>query len=120
MLGRGHPRLTLFKPRLSRDVANLVHTPTIAAYFMSVVEHKWYGLALYLVFALMAFRAGLFRRLGEWPPVSKVALLVGPLLVASAFVLDIDVIRYWAILPGALYTILSWYGGAVLRKANLD
>jgi len=112
--------MALFKPVLSRDVMNLVFSPAAGAYFIVVVNHEWFGLAFYSAFLLMALRAELFRRLRDWPTISKMALITGPLLVASAFVVNVDVVRYWAILPGVVYTLLAVSGGVALRQSRLS
>ena len=113
--------MSLLKPNLSRDVANLVYTPTTAACFIIAVNHEWVGLALYLFVVLTALSLGLFRQLPNWPTLSKVVLLSGPLFVVSGLLFfRIAVIGVWAIIPGVLFTILGVAGTLALRTANLE
>ena len=113
--------MSILKPNLARDVTNLVYAPTTAAYFIIAVDYEWDGLAFYFLFVLTALWVGLFRQLRDWPVVSKIALLAGPLLlVAAFFFLRISVIGYWTIVPGLLYPVLGMGGTLALRKSRLE
>jgi hypothetical protein len=98
----------------------VVYVPTTMAYVLFAVHYDWAALGVYLFFMIGAkFKLGLFDQLGKWPTISRIALYASPPYLLSGFLFPADIIRYWTVLPIALYTAIAIAGGVTLRKANI-
>lgn len=74
------------RPRISDAVDQAVFAPTAIAYICLVVGYLRTGLALYLTFVLVAYMVGWFKRITEWPLISKIILACGPPLLGLGYI----------------------------------
>jgi hypothetical protein len=105
---------------LAVDITNVVYGPSTIAYGLAAFDFKWLALALYLLFMTAAFGLRLFRKLGDWPTISRIALFLSPLYVASGFFIPAYVVRWWVMLPVALYIGVAIVAGLALHKARAN
>jgi hypothetical protein len=105
--------------RLSVLVSNTVFNPALIAYFWIVVKFVWLGLALFTAFAIVAYKLGLFAKVREWPVVSRTALILGPILIATGIFFSTQRTNYWMIVPGVFYGAFAMVGGFSLRGIDL-
>jgi len=103
------------KPKnLPGQITNVVFTPTLLAYFWVVVKYTTSGLILYLVFMAVAYKMHLFEHLRTWPRISKLALICGPVLIATGVYCSAQAMTYWMIIPGIAYMALCMFGWRAL------
>jgi hypothetical protein len=102
----------------SDRVAKVVFVPTTLAYGWLVVGYVRSGLVLFSVFMVGAHLMGLFRRITEWPVISKIALACGPTLIVLGCYFSTLKTAYAMLIPGAIYCVLSIAGGLALRRVR--
>ena len=104
---------------LSELVANVVFSPTLAAYICVAVKYVITGSILYMIFAAAAYRMRIFKSLRSWPNSSKAALFSSPLLIGVGIYWSTQTASYWMMLPAVIYLLLSIAGGlALVGKCN--
>jgi hypothetical protein len=104
---------------LSKSVANVVFSPTLAAYFCVAVKYVITGVILYMIFSAAAYRMQIFKCLRSWPNSSKAALFSSPLLISVGIYWSTQTASYWMMIPAVIYMMLSIAGGlALVGKCN--
>jgi hypothetical protein len=91
-------------------VANVVYIPTGLAYVWIYLGFVTAGTLLYIVFMAAAVKIKLFRRLQQWPVISKLALFGGPPLIALGLYFSTIQTRYYMVIPLAVYFSISTFG----------
>jgi hypothetical protein len=88
------------------------------AYTLVVVRYVTWGVGLYLVSLVAAYKIGLFRRLGDWPDISRATLFLGAPLVGLGLYCSTLPLGYWMILPVLVYLVLSIIGSLALKRVT--
>lgn len=104
------------RPRTSHVVSTAVFVPTALAYAWMSIGYPRSGLALFLVFMVWSYLVGVFKRVSEWPLISKITLACGPPLIALGGYFGTEKTTYAMMMPGLLYCVLSIAGGLALQK----
>jgi len=91
---------------IGRLVGNIVFTPTGIAYVLTMLGFVTAGVGLYLIFVAGAFKIGLFDRVREWPTISLVTLIAGPILIAAGCYFSTIQTDYYMLIPTFIYTLL--------------
>ena len=95
-------------------MANVVFSPTLAAYFCVALKYVATGLILYMVFFAAAYRMRILKCLRSWPKSSRAALYSSPLLISVGIYWSTQSASYWMMIPAAIYMVLSIAGGLAL------
>jgi hypothetical protein len=106
------------RPRISDAVEQAVFLPTAIAYICLVVGYLRTGLAFYLTFVIGAYFVGWFKRIGEWPLISKIILACGPPLLALGHFFSTQNFRSGMLAPGIIYYVVSLVGGFALKRLD--
>src|SRR6185437_5962527 len=104
--------------RISDAVTQAVFLPTAVAYFCLVIGYLLTGLALYSGFIVVAYLVGWFKRVREWPLISKITLACGPPLLWLGYLFSRGNIADPTFAPGFMYLVLSLVGGFALRRLD--
>jgi hypothetical protein len=100
-------------------VINGVFIPTLVAQSYLIVDYRWLGIICYLAFVTAAiYPSRLFSKFKTWPRTTVGAVLTGPLVLALAYCFPVDLVGYWALLPGFIYLCLCWVGGVALQRSE--
>lgn len=106
----------------SNSISALVYTTVFSnaflAYIMLTVGYVRSGLALIIVFVLCAYAAGAFKRVREWPLISKISLACTPLIIAIGCYLSTQKFNLTMAVPGLIYAAISFAGGMALRRLD--
>ena len=101
---------------LSAKVATVVFSPTIMAYFLLTVRFVLWGVVLYAVSLLVAYKMNLLEQLKNWPLTSRAALFSGVALITVGIYCSTQQPSYLMAIPALAYTVLSIVGGFALTK----
>lgn len=96
------------KSTFSDGIYHAVYVPTAIAYVCLVVGYLRTGIALYAAFITGAYIVGRFKRIRDWPVVSRITLGCGPPLLGLGWYFSTQIFRSGMMLPAFIY--LRRYG----------
>ena len=102
----------------SQGVSQVVFGMTALAYIWLMAGYLRSGLILFSLSMIIAFRMGLFRRIPEWPVISKITLACAAPLIGFGCYFSTQRTEYIAWIPGLIYCALSIPGGLALRRVR--
>lgn len=73
-------------------------------------------MGIYVFFLAAGYMVGYLDRLRDWPAISRIALLLGPVLIGMGLYFSTQPPTYWILVPPAVYLGLSMAGGVALRQ----
>ena len=76
------------------------------------------GLALYFTFITGAYALGWLKRFAEWPLITKVILVCGPLLLGLGYFFSTLNFTSGMFAPGLIYCVLGLVGGYALERLD--
>jgi hypothetical protein len=106
------------RPRIADAITQAVYIPTAIAYICLAIGYLRAGLALYLVFIVVGAAVGWFKRIGEWPLVSKIILACGPPLLGLGYYFSTQNFTPGMYAPGFIYAALGLVGGYALERLD--
>jgi hypothetical protein len=85
-----------------------------------VVGYFRTGLAFYLICVIGAYFLGWFKRIAEWPLISKIILACGPPLLGLGYCFSTQNFRSGMLAPSIIYYVVSLVGGFALKPLDND
>ena len=96
--------------RTEYKLATIVDIPTGLAYCWIVVGFVTAGMLLYAFFMAAAIKIKLFSGLQQWPAISKLALFIGPPLIALGLYFSSLQTGYYMLIPVVVYFSITTFG----------
>jgi hypothetical protein len=104
--------------RTSYAVSTGVFGPTGLAYIWVSVGYVRSGLILITIFMIWGYLVGVFKRVAEWPLISKITLACGLPLIGLGGYFARQKPTYTILVPAFVYCLLSIAGGLALRRVE--
>jgi hypothetical protein len=92
-------------------LAYVIDIPTGLAYAWIFLGFVTAGMLLYALFMAAPVKIKLFRGLRQWPAISRLALMSGPLLVALGLYFSTIQTSYYMVIPLIVYFSISIVSG---------
>ena len=103
---------------ISDAVTQAVFIPAAVAYGCLVVGYLRTGLAVYSTYIVAAYLVGWFKRIAEWPLISKITLACGPPLLGLGYFFSTQIYTSGMMAPGIAYCVLSVVVGIALQRLD--